>query len=66
MSKQVGLFRVKVYLTAGSRTGTEQELCCTLKEETIEDSPEKFWQNPEVLLCCMPATDFVQSLSSDN
>lgn len=66
MSKQVGLLRAKEYLTAESRTFIEQELHYKLKEETIKDSPEKFWQNSEILLCHMSATDLVQALSSDN
>lgn len=66
MRKRVGLFWPKVYLTADSRTLIEQELYYKLKEEAIKDSPEKFWQNSEVVLCHMSATDLVQALSSDN
>lgn len=55
-----------MYLSADSRTLTEQELCYKLKGKTIKGSPEKFWQNSEVLLCHMSATDLVQALSSDS
>lgn len=55
-----------MYLAADSRTLIEQELYYKLKEETIKDSLEKFWQHSEVSLCYMSATDLVPALSSDN
>lgn len=54
-----------MYLTADSRTLIEQELYYKLKEEAIKDSPEKFWQNSQVLLCQMSAADVIQVLSRD-